>query len=202
MRILGRIFKALSVMILLAAVIGTAGYMRLQVLKEPGQVAPYAEAPEIFLVGQAVELVQKEIEAAGLTPNYVGYDESDIGIYIVMDWEELRVVPGLYEYCGEDCANDKHLTLQRYVTTVNALEVRKDVFINMNDFASYDQAVQEISFSDDDLSCLRETLHREITYLQPQGDTVLTCQQDSAQERVTNGSIVSRSQWRDRIGWY
>lgn len=201
MRIFGHIFKVLMVLIVLSVLLGTAGYMRIQQWKEPGRVAPYAEAPKVDLFSQAPELIKKEIEAAGLTPEYVGYNDSNIGIYIVLDWKELQAVPGLYEDCGEPCANGNHLTLQRYVKTSNALKVRKDVFINMNDFADYDQTAQKISYSDDDLACLRETLRREIEYLRPPGETVLKCQKERAEKRVTNGSIASGSSWQDLIGW-
>ena len=199
MRLFGRIFKVLLILFLLVVVLGAAGYMRVQALKEPGRAAPYAETPKIHLFSEAAGLIEREVEAAGFTPEYVDYDESDIGIYIVLDWEALRNLPGLYEYCGEHCASGEHLTLQRIVTTTNALKVRKDVFINMNDFADYDRQSQKITYDDDQLACLRETLRREITYLSPVGDTTLNCQMKGAQKQVTDGTIVSTSIWEDNL---
>ena len=199
MKFFVRIFKILLVLFLLAAGLGTAGYMRLKTLRAPGHTAPYAQAPKVYLFSPAVELIQKEIEAAGFEPDYVGYDESDIGIFIVLDWEDLRNVPGLYEYCGKHCASEKHLSLQRYVTTTNAIHVRKDVFINLNDFVDYDQEAQKISYNNNGLGCLRETLRREIAYLLPDGSTTLECQQEGARKHVSNGSTVSNSAWKDKI---
>jgi hypothetical protein len=196
------IFKILLVLFLLVAGLGTAGYMRLQTLREPGHTAPYANAPKVYLFSPTLDLIQKEIEAAALKPDYVGYDESNIGIFIVLDWENLQNVPGLYEYCGELCASKDHLMLQRYVTTTNAINVRKDVFINMNDFVDYDREAQKISLNNNGIACLRETLRREISYLLPDRKVTLKCQQEGARKHVINGSTVSNSTWKDNIDPY
>lgn len=172
-------FKIIVVSVLLVVAIGVLAFERSKNLEQPGTVAPFANNPNIYLVAQAHRVIKNQISELNgdlVVQYHKSFEDRDLGLYLVRNWEDVGEV--LFNYCGKPCVKEGHLTLSRKVTLINFMKVKKDLFLNLSDFTTFDTDTNMLSFSPKELDCLKKVLEREIRYLIPEGGSVLKCQND------------------------
>jgi len=104
--------------------------------------------------------IKQYIDEVGATPDYdFEFEDRDVGLYIVNDWALLDEI-GVSWLCGTHCQKEGDLNFFISVYHEKIVTIRKDIFLNLTDFAN--QEGESLQFSADGIECLKSVLEIEL----------------------------------------